>query len=210
MSDVSIAPRNAGISTEIAPPRHTLVTRIVHAGLAVAVIVQLGSSLLLNPDDGGNTAFGVHQYSGLVAFCLVTAFWALAAFRKRGTSLGRLFPWFSGRRIAAVWFDARAQLVSLVQRRLPAHSDDAPFAQAVHGLGLSLIAVMAVSGTVYYFINTGDPDAGGLVGLTMGMHKFFANLVWAYLIGHAGMALIAHYGRVLSLGEMWSIPPRRQ
>ena len=199
---------DADYSHDLTTPRHGFATRIVHTGLADAIVVQLGTSLILNPDGSGNTAFVVHQYSGLLAFCFVASFWALAAFRRRGTPLVQLFPWFSSRRLAAVWNDTKTQLTSLFCLRLPMHSDETPLTSAIHGLGLALMAVMALSGTVYYFVNSGNPDASGLVGLTMGVHKLFANLVWAYLIGHAGMALIAHYGRRLSLREMWSLRSR--
>ena len=63
---------------------------------------------------------------------------------------------------------------------------------------------MAGSGTIYYFINNGNPDAGGLVGVVMFIHKTLASLVWAYLIGHAGLALIQHYLGNMSLATMWS------
>ena len=67
------------------------------------------------------------------------------------------------------------------------------------------MTAMAATGTVYYFINAGDPDAGGLVGLVMFIHTSLANLVWAYLIGHGALALIHHFTQDLSLGEMWSL-----
>ena len=202
-----------GASLEGAPEanRHTLPTRLVHAGLAIAIVLQLASSQIMNPDGAGNAAFGLHEYSGLAAFALVLAFWFLTLVRRRGTPLADLFPWFSGSRIAAVWSDAKAHLSTLTHLRLPAHGEDSPLASAIHGLGLLLMTAMAFSGAVYYVINTGDPDAGGLVGVTMTVHRTLANLVWAYLIGHAGAALLAHYAGTLPIFRMWSFrrnPPR--
>jgi len=184
--------------------RHSLSTRLVHAGLAVAIVMQLGSSQFMDPDGAGNLAFSLHQYGGLAAFGFVAAFWALAAFRRRGTPFLLLVPWTSRGRIAAVWHDARKHLSAMSRLSLPSHEDEAPLASAVHGLGLLLMSVMALSGTIYYFINSGDPDAGGLVAVTMTVHTLFANLVWAYLIGHAGLAVLAHATRTLPLSEMWS------
>lgn len=74
----------------------------------------------------------------------------------------------------------------------------------MHGLGLLLMTAMATTGTLYYFVNTGDPDAGGLMGILMYVHKTLANIVWAYLIGHAGLAVIHHFTDNLRLSEMWS------
>lgn len=78
-------------------------------------------------------------------------------------------------------------------------------ASAIHGLGLLLMTAMTASGTLYYFISTGDPNAGGLVGVTMFVHKTLVNIVWAYLIGHAGFAVVNRFGDVMSLRTMWSL-----
>ena len=68
--------------------RHAMLTRFLHGALAIAIVLQLGSSQFMDPDKGGNTAFSVHQYLGLAAFGLVLLFWVFAVVRKRGTPLG--------------------------------------------------------------------------------------------------------------------------
>jgi cytochrome b561 len=197
---------SAKLSTAMAEPsRHTIGTRLLHAGLAIAIIVQLGSSQFMNPDDGGNSAFSVHQYSGLAAFALVLGFWVATVLRKRGTALHDLFPWTNATRRAAVWADIMTHIAALKARSLPTHDDHSALASAIHGLGLLLMTAMAASGTLYYFVNAGDPDAGGLVGLAMFVHTTLANLVWAYLIGHAGLAVLNHFAGTLSLRTMWSL-----
>lgn len=185
-------------------PRHTIRTRALHACLAFAIIAQLVSSLFMNPDDGGNEIFSIHKYIGLSAFFLILAFWLQTIFRKHGTSFGMLFPWLRRARLAAVWTDLRTHLAAMQHLTLPEHDGHSPLASAVHGLGLLLMTAMAASGTLYYFINTGDPDGPGFVKVAMTIHLALANLVWVYLIGHASMAVIAHYSSVLSLHEMWS------
>ncbi len=186
------------------PCRHALATRLLHGGLAIAIIIQLASSQFMNPDKGGNTAFEIHEYAGLAAFALVFGFWLFSIARKRGTPLAELLPWTSAHHRAALWADARAHLSALRHRKLPVQDGSSPLASAVHGLGLLLMTAMAASGTLYYFVNSGDPDAGGLVGAAMLVHKNLANLVWAYLIGHAGFAVVNHFGRAMSLRIMWS------
>ncbi|MGY9049912.1 hypothetical protein P775_15900 [Puniceibacterium antarcticum] len=192
--------------------RHILATRLLHAGLALAVIIQLLSSLVLEPaEDGhvGNLYFEIHQYGGLAAFAFVLGFWITVMVRRRGTSVGALWPWISGARLSALWTDIRSHLSTLRHLRLPVHDDNAALPSAIHGLGLLLVTAMAVSGTIYYFINQGDPDAGGLVGIVMFIHTSLANFVWAYLIGHAGFAVLQHGFNDYSLGNMWSLRPRR-
>ena len=194
-------------AADATPDRHTGATRLIHAGLAGAIIVQLASSQIMNPDGAGNTAFVVHQYAGLAAFGFVVAFWANSMLRRIGTPIGLMIPWLSGARLRALGQDIMLHLTALKRLRLPAHDEASPLASAVHGLGLLLMTAMAASGVAYYFLNTGDPDAGGAIGWIMTVHVGLANLVWIYLIGHAAMAVLAHLIGSLPLGRMWS--PRR-
>lgn len=187
--------------------RHNLPTRLVHAGLAVAVVTQLVVSLVMEPaEDGhaGNLWYEIHEYGGLAAFALIVLFWIVLTARKRGTPSGLLFPWFSGARLSALWSDIKRHGAALRRFRLPPHDDASPLASAVHGLGILLITAMAGSGTLYYFVGAGNPDAGGLVGLAMFVHKALANLAWAYLIGHVSLAVLQHLSTDFNLREMWS------
>jgi len=202
--EIGTAMQNTGFDLS---SRHIKTTRLIHAGLAVAIVIQLTTSLVMRaPEHGrvGNGYFDIHQYGGLAAFAFVFAFWAVVAFRKRGTPVRLLFPWASADRRADLYRDVRRHASSLRALRLPVHDGPAPFSAAVHGLGLLLMTTMAVSGTIYYFINTGDTHAGGLVGLVLLVHEALASLVWVYLIGHAGLAVLQHFTKGLSLAEMWS------
>lgn len=192
--------------------RHGLATRMVHMGLAAAVVVQLVTSLVIAAPQGaqpGDFWFAIHAYSGLAAFGFVLAFWLVAAVRRRGTPASRLFPWFDAARRAEAWADVVIHIRTLRTGRLPPYHEDAPFAAAVHGLGLVLMTAMAASGTLYWLAGGGDPGAGGAVFVAMLIHKPLANLAWVYLIGHAGVALVHHVTDHQPLGEMWSLAPAR-
>ncbi|MFZ5963043.1 cytochrome b/b6 domain-containing protein [Thalassococcus sp. BH17M4-6] len=188
--------------------RHSLPTRLVHAGLAVAVVIQLVVSLVMKPaEDGhaGNLWYEIHEYGGLAAFALIVLFWLVLTARKRGTPAGLLFPWFSGARRAALWSDIKRHAATLRQLRLPPHDDASPLASAVHGLGILLITAMAGTGTVFYFFGGGDAHTGGLPGVMLQIHEALANLAWAYLIGHASLAVLQHLFTDFNLREMWSL-----
>jgi cytochrome b561 len=190
------------------PTRHILGTRLFHAGLALAVIIQLASSQFMQtprPNRPPNSAFDVHEYSGLAAFAFIFGFWVVLAFRRQGTEHGLLLPWFSAARRAALWSDIKTQLRTLKSLRLPVYEDNSPLASAVHGLGLLLMTAMAGSGVLYYLTATADGRVGSFVGLAMEVHGLLGNVVWAYLIGHASLAIIHHYTQGLDLRVMWSL-----
>lgn len=194
-----------------APRMHGLVTRLIHAGLALAVTGQLLTSLGMvapRPQRAANRLFEVHEYGGLTALALVSVLLIHLSLRLRGTERGLLFPWLSPARRSALWQDIAAHGRQIRSLRLPIYEDGAPLASAVHGLGLALVAAMATTGSVSYAASSLGFGSSAAVALGLDVHRALANLVWAYLIGHAGMAVLRHYSQHLSLGEMWSF--RRQ
>ncbi len=190
------------------PTHHNQATRVVHACLAVAIVVQLASSLGMVPAEhghAGNLLFQAHRASGLAAFALLLAFWAVAMTRRVGTPLGAIFPWLSSARLSALRADLRRHLAALFRLRLPAHEDGGALPSAIHGLGLCLVSAMAATGTIYALTGAANPEAPGLAGWAMVVHQSLANLVWAYLVGHAAMALLHHVGSEYDLRRMWSL-----
>lgn len=188
--------------------RHNRATRLLHAGLALAIVSQLLTSLAMQgPDDvqPGDVLFQVHRYSGLAATVLAFGLWLTILVRSRGTELGALIPWFSGRRLAALWRDIKVHGREALNLRLPSHDPQAALPSAVHGLGLLLISAMAASGALYFVqvglgLHSAEPD--GMIAMTV--HLALGNLVWAYLIAHAGLAALHHLLRSMSLSTMWS------
>ena len=197
------------IQNTIVPARHNRATRLLHAGLALAIVTQLLTSLSMRgPDDvqAGDILFQVHRYSGLLATVLAFGLWLTILLRSRGTELGALIPWFSGRRMATLWQDVKVHAAAAVKLRLPEHDPKAALPSAIHGLGLVLISAMAASGAVYFVqvalgLHSAEPD--GMIAMTL--HLALANLVWAYLIAHAGLAVLHHLLRSMRLSTMWSL-----
>lgn len=188
--------------------KHNRATRLLHAGLALAILTQLFTSLQMQgPDDvqAGDILFQVHRYSGISASVLAFSLWMTILLRSRGTDLGALIPWFSGRRLTALVRDIKVHAVAMLRLRLPAHDPEAALPSAIHGLGLLLISAMAASGAVYFMqvaLGLHSPEPDGMIAMTV--HLALANLVWAYLIAHAGLALLHHLLRSMRLSTMWS------
>ncbi|EEW25073.1 conserved hypothetical protein [Rhodobacter ferrooxidans] len=191
------------------PTRHNRATRFLHAGLALAIVTQLVTSLQMHgPDDvqAGDILFQVHRYSGLAATVMAFGLWVTILVRSRGTDLGALMPWFSGRRLMALGLDIKVHAGAALKLRLPEHDPPAALPSAIHGLGLVLISAMAASGAVYFAqvalgLHSAEPD--GMIAMTV--HLALANLVWAYLIAHASLALLRHLMQSMRLSTMWSL-----
>ncbi len=190
--------------------KHTMLTRWSHVALASAIIIQLLTSLVMRGPHRGNPGdalFTVHEVVGVCALVLAFAFWCVIAVRRRGTPVAMLFPWFSPRRIADVWRDGLDHLGQILKLRPPRYEEDSPLASAVHGLGLLLMSVMAVTGTVWFVNDIWIHASNIFTRLDIISHHLFANLVWAYLIGHALLALLHHFTGEASLATMWSVKP---
>jgi hypothetical protein len=163
------------------------------------------------PDHAGtaaDTLFRIHEYSGLIALALAAIFWISITIRQAGTDFGALIPWFSGRRAHALWTDVKTHAILLRDFRWPQDAA-APLANAVHGLGLLLMSLMAVTGGIVYATMTGDGSLSTLGSTALDIHKLFANLAWAYLIGHAGIAVLHQAFGAPVISEMWSLRPER-
>lgn len=195
------------MTTDHAVTRHSLATRLIHAGLTIAVIIQLSTSLVMHAGRPGDPFFQVHIFSGLTAMVLVTLFWIIAVVRTGVTDPGMLLPWFSRARRQALWQDIRMTLAALGKGRLPPYREASPLAAMVHGLGLLLMTAMAASGTLYFFL---ADTRLGFVEWVIEAHKLLASLVWVYLMAHSLMALIHHFAEGVSLSRMWSVTSDRK
>ncbi len=137
-----------------AHPDRSATTRILHLGLLLIVLHQLiGSEFMQRPFPGEapGTVWLLHEWVGLAGFGVVAAFWVWTLVRRGETALGRLFPWFSASGIAAVFADLVGQLRRALRGQLP-DDEGGAMTTAIHGGGLLAVTVMAVTGTVYFFI----------------------------------------------------------
>lgn len=188
--------------------KHSWATRLFHGLLALAISLQLLTSLIMqgpDKDDPGDWLFQLHEYSGLTAFSFALCFWVILASRKIGTDVKSLFPWFIGERRSALWLDTKSHFTALKSFKIPAYTEDGPLSSAVHGLGLLLITAMGATGSLFFFALSIGAQRSAFFEIDLEVHALLANLVWAYFIGHAGVALFYHYLQQFSIREMWSL-----
>lgn len=188
----------------------SLLTRILHFLLASSIVFQLAVTGIMRvprPAIGRTANFGfeLHQYGGLVTLAIIALFWLWTLVRRRETSLTALLPWFSAAARGKVLEDVRRHGSALMKGRLPEPEEKSPLASAIHGLGLVVATTLAITGTVI-FLSLGPDGAMASWGrIAAQVHGAVANLMWAYLIAHAGLAVLHELMGHRILRRMFSI-----
>jgi cytochrome b561 len=177
--------------------KHSLVTRVMHVLVAAAIVLQLANSQLMRVPRPGRSwssteaaAFAMHEYVGLASMAIVALFWLWMLVRRRETSLGLLFPWFSRRRLAGLQEDVEQHVRFALRFTLPEPEHSTALSSAIQGIGLVLVLVVAATGTVGYFVWTKGTAMTGLAGVAFWVHGTLANVVWGYLALHVGAAVL--------------------
>jgi cytochrome b561 len=156
------------------------VTRLLHAALAIGVVMQLSlSSVMRVPAGRGlgvfdwhRRAFELHAKVGLVVagVCLLHWLWLALPWCRPGPCY--LFPWIRS-----------AQRATL--------ATESPLVGTIHGLGLAAITGSAIGGLINYagyFL--GAPIPRLVLHFTAGFHIALGFLIWAFVVGHVGMTVI--------------------
>ena len=180
-----------------------IVTRALHALLGLAVIHQLIISNVMQAPLNGKTenfAFEVHEAIGLTTLGVVALFWSWVLIRNVDTSIGSLIPWFSSKRRVEVVNDIKSLARSLAKLDLSGIPVESALASAIHGLGLLTVMAAAVSGAGWLlFEESNKVIADSLIEA----HEMVTTFVWAYLIGHAGLAVIHEFSGHALLRRMF-------
>lgn len=176
-------------------PKYDRATRWLHAALAAAVLAQLALSCVMHVPAGRGLgvfdwhrdAFEWHARVGLVlvAVCAVHWLWLCLPWSRPG--LGALFPWTRSEQRALL----RCEIVNLLRLRLPVYGNVRALVGTVHGLGLAAVSGSAAGGIVNYLgYFRGVPIARWVLHDVARFHIAMGYLLWAFVIAHAGMALL--------------------
>lgn len=189
--------------------RYDPLTRVLHLLTAVGVTAQMLTSLLMvDPKPGrlANNWYEVHKTVGIGMLAIVSVYWLWVV----GRTIARdepmmLFPWLSGRRLAALREDAVETGRALVHLRLPAGDEPRPLPAAVQGIGLLLALLLAATGTA---IELGMAPDGGVSPLMHGVkeiHEGMAPIMWAYLVAHPLLGLLHQLAGHRTLTRMFGL-----
>jgi cytochrome b561 len=187
-------------------------TRWLHAGIALTVVMQLTSSLLMAvpgpgraPTEPGNALFELHRWSGITVVGLLLLHWLWQLGGHVASGWGHLFPWFSQARMRRLMEDLKA-LPGWLRNGFPdQRTETLPMAGAIHGLGLLVLSGMAATGGTLFFAMAPDGGMTPWVHTVAEVHSFIAGFMWAYLGGHAGIALLHQWRESPLITDMFNL-----
>ncbi len=190
----------------------SLTTRLLHAGLAISISLQLLLSTFMEmpgPDvvRNGLSAIGfeLHEVFGMLSLSLILAWFVWLFVRRAEEGPGELFPWFSSAYRLALLQAVKSTGVSLRSRRSPAPADSNRIARTVHGLGALCALGMALSGFTVWLGMSGLGQLTDWANLVLSLHRSLATLMWVYVLGHAGMALLHHVRGEMIVRRMFTL-----
>ena len=162
-------------------------TRLVHSALAVTVLAQLFTGLVVAKANHPQWLL-VHTALGILTSIVIVVHWIWTWARR---DIQVLFPW-SRAGLAQVG----RELFGVFRGKLPGYGDTVGLSSFVHGIGLLAVSSMAVTGLLMYFVIPGGyglslhSTAYGLFTTLATMHLWLSYMVWFYLGGHIFFAAL--------------------
>ncbi len=186
----------------------TRTTKVLHFGMAIAIVAQLAVSLIMEFPESpaqakttGATFFEVHETVGIVAVIFVILHW-LWLFKTPDNGFADLFPWgTTGRKRVA---DEMKRAIKGEQ--FEGGPQSGGLVGLVHGLGLLTAGSMALTGLVLFFVlPEGGAKPSATVEGVMETHATIASLMWIYVIAHVAMAYRHHFSGHTTLKDMFRL-----
>lgn len=176
-------------------PKFDTVTRWLHAGLALAVAVDLALLTVMHvPPGPGRGVFDWHRkafelhcrFGPVVAvLCLLHWVWICLPFARPGVAY--LFPWLSRDQRIALGREFR----NLASLELPSPHERSPLVGTVQGLGLCAVTASVIGGSISYLgYFTPVPISDRVLHWCALELIATSYLVWTFVIVHGLMALL--------------------
>lgn len=158
---------------------------VSHWGISLFVIGSVISSIFVHPKNPNILPIKIHMWIGYgVSFFLVCQ-WVLLSLKRNHFVRAHVFPYhFEGRKCMV------ADLKLLFKGRLPPTGARSGLSGLIEGLGLMLITLMAMTGLIFHFAAVYEKTTLPSMITIRDIHNFFSYFVWAFVIGHGGMAVL--------------------
>jgi len=190
--------------------RFNRTVRLLHLFVMLAVMIQLVSEQLMKVPKPGETVrpveaifLGLHEWNGFIVLTIVAFY--LMYLANNSDDWKRVFPWMSASGCKGLWQDIRLDIPGWLKGRLKNPAEAHRIAGTVHGLGILLLIGLGSTGIMIFMRleSSGEMDAD--IKLLRELHAYMGNLIWIYLYGHAGMAILHQLKGHNVFREMFSL-----
>jgi len=131
----------------------------------------------------------LHQFNGFIVLILL-GLRLMSLLGDAGEEKERLFPWLSAKGRQLLIHDLRYELPLWLHGKLKSLDEKNVIAATVHGLGICLALALGLSGMVVFLGTHTDGSMETPIQFVKSCHDALATLMWVFLFGHAGMALM--------------------
>ncbi len=159
------------------------------------ILLQLISEQLMQVPEPGHAVeatgalfFGIHQFIGFVV--MVTVLVYLIIVMEKPEDRTRLFPWLDSSERNNLWLEIKRDVPGWFRGKLLPTDEAHLLAGTVHGLGISLALLLGATGCIIYLEIEPDGGMSPTLKLIRQSHEVMGTMMWIFIVGHAGMALM--------------------
>ncbi|MFQ5582345.1 MAG: cytochrome b/b6 domain-containing protein [Mariprofundaceae bacterium] len=190
--------------------RYDRTVRIFHLIIMITVLAQLLTEQLMKVPKPGEAIqpfeallFGIHEWNGFVILALVAAYIMYLTDDKDDWK--RLFPWTSASGCKGLWQEIRLDVPGWLKGRLKRPADAHHIAGTVHGLSILLAIGLGSTGIMIFMGLESDGSMSPEIKLLRDLHSKMGTLMWIYMFGHTGMALMHQLSGHRILQDIFSL-----
>jgi len=184
--------------------------RILHFGMVASILLQMfGEKMVGFPEPGHpmhamDTLFlGVHEGVGSIALILVCVY--LIVVLDEAVGRERLFPWINVTGRNNLWLEIRRDIPYWFRGKLSHPDKNNAIAGTIHGLGISLALLLGLTGSMLFLGIGPRGDMTPEIKVVWECHSIMATMIWFFVAGHGGMALMHEFKGHKILREMFRL-----
>jgi len=169
--------------------------RILHFGIVASILLQLfGEKLVGFPQPGHardviETLFiGIHEGIGSISLILVCVYLIVVLDESAGRE--RLFPWMNAAGRHNLWMEMRRDIPGWLHGELLFPGESHFISGAIHGTGITLALLLGFTGSMLFLGIGPHGEMSSGTKIIWECHSIMATMMWIFVAGHAGMALV--------------------
>jgi len=169
--------------------------RILHFGIVLSILLQLFGEKLMGlpePDHSRHaieTLFlGIHEGIGSIALILVCVYLIVVLDEAAGRE--RLFPWINATGRHSLWLEMRRDIPGWLRGKLLPPGESHFVSDSIHGTGIALALFLGFTGSILFLGIGPHGEMSSDIKVIWECHSIMATMMWIFVAGHAGMALV--------------------